>query len=166
MTTPRELPEPFERGVAALLRGDLPPGLHRLPSSGAGPDGASPAATARAMAEEAGWWVLPFSAPDGDGGRGGTGGGEGPGRTKELLIEEFATTFRFPAGTGRNWDALADLLTDLAWLPPARGRLMLAAGWSEWCARDPDAPGIAESILEEAVEYWSGRAVPFAVLLG
>ncbi|MBB0231971.1 hypothetical protein FOE67_21340 [Streptomyces calidiresistens] len=105
---------------------------------------------------------MPFSPPDGPAAEGENDGGG----IKRLLIEEFAATFDFPTGTGRNWDALADLLTDLSWLPPARGRLMVAPHWSAWRARDTEAVDTAEEILREAVVHWSTRPVPLAVLLG
>ncbi|MBB0245904.1 hypothetical protein FNQ90_17760 [Streptomyces alkaliphilus] len=170
MTTPSTLPEPFGAGLTALLRGDLPADLYRLPPLPE--DDGEPALPTgvRHGAEETGWRVLPFRPPAGGSG-GGTGEAgatdpEGPEGTKQLLLGEFAAAFDFPSGTGRNWDALSDLLTDLSWLPPARGRLMVAPTWSGWRACDAGTVDTAEEILREAVAYWSARPVPFAALLG
>jgi hypothetical protein len=38
-------------------------------------------------------------------------------RTRTALLDEFASRLEFPDYFGHNWDALADCLTDLQWLP-------------------------------------------------
>ncbi|MGA7297892.1 MAG: barstar family protein [Rhodanobacteraceae bacterium] len=43
---------------------------------------------------------------------------------KQELLVRIADTLRFPASFGGNWDALADFLKDLAWLP-ARGHVLM-----------------------------------------
>lgn len=40
-------------------------------------------------------------------------------RDKATLLSALATSLRFPAGFGQNWDALDDYMTDLSWLPPS-----------------------------------------------
>src|SRR5215470_11349838 len=51
-------------------------------------------------------------------------------RTKDGLLFELARALEFPAGSGRNWDALEELLADLEWLP-ATGYLIVAKDVAE-----------------------------------
>ncbi|WP_341647529.1 barstar family protein [Thauera humireducens] len=44
---------------------------------------------------------------------------------KAGLLRRFAEAFRFPDWFGHNWDALADCLTDLSWLPAPAYRVVL-----------------------------------------
>ncbi|MFD0632577.1 barstar family protein [Catenulispora yoronensis] len=39
---------------------------------------------------------------------------------KRSFLNECERAYRFPAYFGHNWDALADCLADLQWLPPPR----------------------------------------------
>ena len=43
---------------------------------------------------------------------------------KQELLERIANALQFPASFGGNWDALADFLKDLDWLP-ARGHVLV-----------------------------------------
>ena len=87
-----------------------------------------------------------------------------PAASKAELLDAVADALDFPAWTGRNWDALADSLTDLSWLPPgphvlvwpATGRLREA---------DPAAYATAVGVLEEAARVSAGSARPLTVLL-
>ncbi|MBA4742276.1 MAG: barstar family protein [Azoarcus sp.] len=46
-------------------------------------------------------------------------------RDKADLLERIAATLAFPAWFGHNWDALADCLADLGWLPDASARMFV-----------------------------------------
>jgi len=82
--------------LAARLDGPSPSGVYRI---GQGVD----AASVRRLAEEHGWRPIVVD------GR--------TARDKASLIEACARAFAFPDWVGRNWDALADALGDLSWLP-------------------------------------------------
>lgn len=83
---------------------------------------------------------------------------------KPALLAELAAALDFPRSFGRNWDALADSLGDLSWLP-ARGYLLLldhAGG-----LRDAAAEDFATllEILDEAARTHARAGVPFWALL-
>jgi len=59
------------------------------------------------------------------------------GSTKRGLLSEFARAFEFPEDSGRNWDALEELLADLEWLP-AKGYLLVLANADELLKEDPE----------------------------
>lgn len=72
-----------------------------------------------------------------------------PVTSKAELLDALAAALRFPPWFGRNWDALADLLADLSWLPEAEPVLV----WSDsaaLAAADPEAYRIAVEILAGA----------------
>ncbi|MEU8433669.1 barstar family protein [Streptomyces sp. NPDC029216] len=99
-----------------------------------------PLAPALAAAEEAGWTVLRL---DLDGVR-----------TKARLMDACAQAFALPDWFGRNWDALADCLGDLSWLPGAAGRLVAVTGWQELERARPGDWEVLREVLEEAGAYW------------
>lgn len=83
---------------------------------------------------------------------------------KSGALDRFARALSFPDWFGGNWDAFADSLGDLSWLP-AVGYLLLiehAAGWRE---RDGENFDIALDILNEAANDWAERDVAFWALL-
>ncbi|NUR63678.1 MAG: barstar family protein [Catenulispora sp.] len=89
---------------------------------------------------------------------------------KASFLEECARGYEFPAYFGHNWDALADCLTDLQWLPPpasgSGGGILTVFEDSHTFARaDLDAYSIALEVWEEAAEAWRRIGVPFTVLL-
>ncbi|HUE71888.1 MAG TPA: barstar family protein [Pirellulaceae bacterium] len=73
-------------------------------------------------------------------------------RSKQKLLAILADRLRFPAWTGRNWDALEESLRDLSWLPPGSVALV---------HQDlPFGPGGANrgiylSILNQACRFWA-----------
>ena len=84
--------------------------------------------------------------------------------TKGELLEQVAAAFSFPRWTGRNWDALADALGDLSWLPPGPHALV----WAEperLAAADPEAYATAVDVLRRAADGSAGTARPLTVLL-
>ncbi|MFF5449321.1 barstar family protein [Streptomyces sp. NPDC012888] len=101
-----------------------------------------PLAPALAAAEAAGWATVRL---DLDGVR-----------TKSGLMDACAEAFRLPEWFGRNWDALADCLIDLSWLPGAPGRLVAVTSWRECARARPADWETFEEVLGEAEEYWRG----------
>jgi hypothetical protein len=62
---------------------------------------------------------------------------------------------------GQNWDALNDCLQDLSWLDLQHGLLIIFQNSTFFQAAHPTAWRVANAILLEAVQYWSGRGVQF-----
>ncbi|MGW0367032.1 barstar family protein [Streptomyces sp. NPDC002990] len=105
---------------------------------------AQPLAPALAAAEKAGWTTVRL---DLDGVRGKAG-----------LMARCGDALRAPEWFGGNWDALADALRDLSWLPGAPGRLVAVTSWREFAAARPADWETLVEILEEAVDFWRARA--------
>lgn len=82
-------------------------------------------------------------------------------RSKTGLLKRLARALRTPAGQGRNWDALADQLRDLGWLPEAGGYVLMFTHASALRARDPSSLTILLEILEDASRIWKARSIPF-----
>ncbi|AWZ16954.1 barstar family protein [Streptomyces sp. ICC1] len=99
-----------------------------------------PLAPAVAAAEEAGWTVLRL---DLDGVRGKAG-----------LMRRCAGVLRVPEYFGANWDALADALADLSWLPDAPGRLLAVTSWRGYAGERPEDWETLQEVLEGAAEFW------------
>jgi hypothetical protein len=83
---------------------------------------------------------------------------------KATLLLRIAVALDFPATFGRNWDALADSLRDLSWLP-AGGYVLLFEGGGDLRDADEDDFDTLLSILDEARAAWAGRDVPFWAFL-
>ncbi|MER6216949.1 MULTISPECIES: barstar family protein [unclassified Streptomyces] len=95
---------------------------------------------ALAAAEEAGWSTVRL---DLDGVR-----------SKAALMRRCAAALRVPEWFGGNWDALADALADLSWLPDAPGRLLAVTSWRGYAAERPEDWATLQEILQEAAEFW------------
>ncbi|MEV6682629.1 barstar family protein [Streptomyces erythrochromogenes] len=102
-----------------------------------------PLAPALAAAEAAGWTTVRL---DLDGVRGKTG-----------LMRRCGEALRLPEWFGGNWDALADVLQDLSWLPEAQGRLVAVTSWRGYAGARPAEWETFVEVLEEAVDFWRGR---------
>lgn len=84
-------------------------------------------------------------------------------RGKTAVLRRFAEALDVPPTFGGNWDALADSLRDLDWLPAGGYVLML----------ERDAPlrhgnrtfDVLLDVLEEAALAWAERGVPFWALV-
>jgi RNAse (barnase) inhibitor barstar len=93
-------------------------------------------------------------------------------RSKRALLSVLARALEFPAGSGRNWDALEELLADLDWLP-AKGYLLIVTDAQELLAEsDDDYDSFVEIMQSVAKEWatprrgeWARAAVPFHVCL-
>ncbi|MEW1800525.1 MULTISPECIES: barstar family protein, partial [Streptomyces] len=85
---------------------------------------------------------------------------------KADLMRRCGDALRLPEWVGGNWDALADALRDLSWLPAAAaGRLVAVTGWRGYAGARPAEWETFVEVLEEAVDFWRGREPGLAVLL-
>lgn len=89
-------------------------------------------------------------------------------RNKEAFLEACERSYRFPAWFGHNWDALADCLADLSWLPPPAhgcGILTVFDSCDGLARSEPAAYGVVLEVWGEVAEAWRRIGVPFTVLL-
>lgn len=85
-------------------------------------------------------------------------------RDKSGLLAALAEALHFPDWFGHNWDALADCLDDLQWLP-GQGVVLVLEHTGTLRAAAPQAYRLACEILAEAAAGWRQRERPFHVLL-
>lgn len=83
---------------------------------------------------------------------------------KDALLGEIAGALQFPGTFGGNWDALADSLGDLSWLP-APGYLLLLDHSADLREAAPDDFATLLEILDEAATAHARAGVPFWALL-
>ena len=88
----------------------------------------------------------------------------GPVRTKAELLAEFARALEFPGWVGRNWDAFADVLRDLSWLPPGP-RVVVWVGAGVLRSAQPATYRTALDVLREATARSAETDRPLTVLL-
>lgn len=83
---------------------------------------------------------------------------------KQTLLVRMATALDIPDDRGRNWDALADALRDLSWLPAPGYVLLLDHADS---LRDADEASFDTllALLDEATAEWAAREIPFWAFL-
>ncbi|MEU2584910.1 barstar family protein [Streptomyces avermitilis] len=84
---------------------------------------------------------------------------------KPAFMDRVARALGLPDWFGRNWDALADCLTDLSWAPPARGRLLVITGWQEYALAAPHDWAIAQEVFGEASDRGRGTGTALQVVL-
>ncbi|MFF8898627.1 barstar family protein [Streptomyces lydicus] len=136
--------EPVPRPLVAVLDGSTPPGVLTWPAG-------RPVADALAAARDAGWTGAVLELADV--------------ADKAAFMERCARALRLPEWFGRNWDALADCLTDLSWCPADRGRLLVVTGWQGYAAAAPDEWSVVESVLADAVGHWRDTDTGLAVIM-
>lgn len=85
-------------------------------------------------------------------------------RSRGKLLKTLARSLGFPATFGGNWDALADCLQDLSWLPD-HGHVLEFAGLADLAAAAPDDLALLLEVLEAAAVYWRQRDRVFIVLI-
>jgi RNAse (barnase) inhibitor barstar len=91
------------------------------------------------------------------------------------LFDEFAAALQFPSYFGENWSALDECLTDLEWLPPEAGYVLV---FTEPMRVLEDAPAVLPTLVKSLAsaceewrtpvalgEWWDRPAVPFQVVL-
>ncbi|HEV7624912.1 MAG TPA: barstar family protein, partial [Streptomyces sp.] len=109
MTSPvdlPDLPELPEDGLLGLFEGTVPPGVYRCRS--VGPD-------ALLQADASNWVGAVIDLSDVT--------------DKAEFMNRCVIGLELPDWFGRNWDALADSLTDLSWWGETNGYLVMTAGW-------------------------------------
>ena len=84
--------------------------------------------------------------------------------SKATLLLRMATALDVPAGSGRNWDALSDVLRDLSWLP-GEGHALLFDEASDLRDADETSFDTLLELLDEAVSDWASREIPFWAFL-
>ncbi|MBJ7575399.1 barstar family protein [Luteimonas sp. MC1828] len=84
---------------------------------------------------------------------------------KPALLEAMADGLLFPEWFGGNWDALADCLGDLSWLPARHGMLLLLDHSGDLRDGAPDDFATLLDILDEAAKQHAAAGVPFWALL-
>ncbi len=126
-------------GLAALLAGRRPPGVYRW---------SSPAAVAdvRHAVEHAGWQCVALDTWTVD--------------DKAGFLAAVQSAFGFPDWFGRNWDALADSLSDVQ---HEKGTVVVWDGWSPLARAQPPGFAVAVDILTQRAGSRRGGA--FAVVL-
>jgi RNAse (barnase) inhibitor barstar len=85
-------------------------------------------------------------------------------RDKATALDRIAGALQFPEWFGANFDALADSLGDLSWLP-ADGYVLLLEHADDWRRADDDNFATLLDILNEAAVRWGDCGVPFWALL-
>lgn len=85
--------------------------------------------------------------------------------TRSEFMDRCARSLRLPEYFGRNWDALADCLTDLSWCPAATQRGLRVRGWQEYAAASPREWRIVTQILRDASDYWRHTDTPLHVVV-
>lgn len=84
---------------------------------------------------------------------------------KEGFLDAIGKALSFPDWFGHNWDALADCLTDLSWMP-ADGYVIVLDNADAFAAASPADFATALSILQDAADSWREEGVPLWTLVG
>lgn len=82
---------------------------------------------------------------------------------KPSLMQAFASACTFPDWVGDNWDALADALGDLGWLPLDEGWVLVLDGADVHRAARPREHAMLVEVLRDACAAWREYDVPFWV---
>lgn len=85
-------------------------------------------------------------------------------RDKDAALDRIAAALRFPHWFGGNWDALADCLNDLSWLP-STGYVIVLDHSQDWHAADTLGFEVLLEIANDAANGWADIAVPFWMLI-
>jgi len=80
---------------------------------------------------------------------------------KKGVLGAFARALDFPSGFGANWDALADCLQDLSWLPG--GHLLLLQAGADFAETAFDECEMLLDILASSADFWRQRDRVFIV---
>jgi Barstar (barnase inhibitor). len=83
---------------------------------------------------------------------------------RQALLQRMAVALQLPASFGHNWDALADCLRDLGWMP-AWGHVLLFDHLDELQRAAPADLDILLGILDDAATFGSDREQPWFAFL-
>lgn len=85
---------------------------------------------------------------------------------RQAFMDRCAADLGLPDWFGRNWDALADCLTDLSWWPAEPGgRRLHVRGWRGFAAVLPREWRIVKDILRDAELFWRDTDTELRVVL-
>jgi hypothetical protein len=85
---------------------------------------------------------------------------------RQAFMDRCIADLRLPDWFGRNWDALADCLTDLSWWPAeGGGRRLHVRGWSRYAKALPREWRIVKDILRDAELFWRHTDTELIVVL-
>ncbi len=84
---------------------------------------------------------------------------------KEDFLEDLKEALKFPDWFGGNWDALADVLRDLSWIP-GKGYVVILEKSKHFCASHRHEFDEAIDVLKEAASHWKSQGKPFWALIG
>ena len=82
--------------------------------------------------------------------------------SKSEFLAAIAKTIEAPEWFGKNWDALADALSDLSWKNAPGYVLLLVNSTANFNLLGNDHD-VAKDILETTVDYWKTQGKPFWV---
>ncbi|NUS13035.1 MAG: hypothetical protein HOY69_16825, partial [Streptomyces sp.] len=85
---------------------------------------------------------------------------------RQAFMDRCTADLDLPAWFGRNWDSLADCLTDLSWWPAGgAGRVLDVRGWQGFAAALPREWRIVRDILRDAELFWRDTDTELTVVL-
>lgn len=84
--------------------------------------------------------------------------------TKAEFLTTTASALSFPGYFGHNWDAFADCIGDLGWLP-GPGYVFLFEHFDQFAATDPRNWGVVLTILRRAAAGWASTGTPMYIFL-
>ena len=79
--------------------------------------------------------------------------------SKDAFLDAIAGIMGFPDYFGRNWDALEDCLTDLAWID-APAVVLVLDRTGRFAQKQPEAWRVALDVLRSAEAYWAKAGPP------
>ncbi|MEV0322328.1 barstar family protein [Streptomyces sp. NPDC050658] len=84
---------------------------------------------------------------------------------KSAFMDRCARALGLPDWFGRNWDALADCLTDLPRAPSAAGLLIVVSGWQAYAEAAPQEWIVAQEVFTDSVAYARERGTGLEIVL-
>ncbi|MGW6059125.1 barstar family protein [Streptomyces sp. NPDC055189] len=84
---------------------------------------------------------------------------------KAAFMDRCALALGLPDWFGRNWDALADSLTDLRGGSGSPGCLLVVTGWQEYAEAAPQDWIVAREVFTDAVQYARERGTGLEIVL-
>ncbi|WP_329130073.1 barstar family protein [Streptomyces sp. NBC_01476] len=85
---------------------------------------------------------------------------------RQSFMDRCIADLRLPDWFGRNWDALADCLTDLSWWPAEPGgRELRVRNWQDCAASMPREWRIIKEILRDAEVFWRHTDAELFIIL-